>query len=191
MARTYSEMVPLGTEAPIFDLPAVNPGVDDRGGATRSLDDYSDRAAIVIAFICNHCPYVQTIEDRLLELAREMHPRGVQFIGICSNDPERYPDDGFEALAERTRQKNYPFPYLHDETQSVARAYDAVCTPDFFVYDADRKLVYRGRLDDGRPGQEPTTSELRDALHQLLEAGEITTEQHPSMGCNIKWKEAA
>lgn len=188
MARTFSEMVPLGTKAPSFELPAVNPNVDDHGGATRSLSEYADREALVIAFICNHCPYVQTLEDRMLDLARDMQARGVQFVGICSNDADKYPDDSPEALAERTREKDYPFPYLFDETQQVARAFDAVCTPDFFVYDKNQRLVYRGRFDDGRPGREPTTSELRDALEELLAEGEVNVEQLPSMGCNIKWR---
>lgn len=190
MARTYSEMVPLGTRAPAFSLPTVNPEVDNRGDGHRSLDDYADRSAVVVAFICNHCPYVQTIEDRLLDLAREMQPRGVQFIGICSNDAERYPDDSPQAMAERAREMDYPFPYLHDETQEVARTYHAVCTPDFFVFDQHRELVYRGRLDDGRPGQEPSTAELHDALDELMRTGQISSEQVPSMGCNIKWKDA-
>ena len=183
-----SQMIDLGTEAPPFELPAVNPDVDDRGGDTRSLSDYEDREAIVVVFMCNHCPYVQTIEDRLLRLARDMQARGVQFIGICSNDPDRYPDDRPEALASRAREKDYPFPYLHDASQEVARAYDAACTPDFFVFGRDRTLVYRGRLDDGTPRRPQTTTDLRDALDELLASGEITTEQIPSIGCSIKWK---
>ncbi len=153
------------------------------------MDDYADRQALVIVLMCNHCPYVQTIEDRLIQLAREMEGKGVTFIGICSNDAERYPDDSFDALAQRAREANYPFPYLHDESQDVARAFGAVCTPDFFVFDRDRKLVYRGRLDDGTPGRPQTTSDLRDALTEVLDTGEITTEQIASVGCNIKWRE--
>jgi peroxiredoxin len=181
-------MIPLGTEAPAFELPAVNPDVDDRGGETRSLEDYADREAVVVVFMCNHCPYVKTIEDRLLALARDMQARGVQFIGISANDAERYQDDSPEALASRAREKGYPFPYLYDESQEVARAYDAACTPDFYVFDRDRTLVYRGRLDDGTPGRPQTTNELRDALDQLLTTGEITVDQVPSIGCSIKWK---
>ena len=191
MARTYSEMVALGTPAPDFSLPAVNPDVDGAGGSTRRLDDYADAEALVVAFLCNHCPYVLDIEDRFLALAREYAERGVQVVAICSNDAASYPDDAPEWLAERARRKGYPFPYLHDATQDVARAYDAVCTPDFFVYDHDRKLAYRGRLDDGRPGQAPTTTDLRDALDALLERGAVTGEQLPSIGCNIKWREGA
>lgn len=191
MARTYSEMIPLGTPAPDFNLPVVNPEADGRGGERRSLADLDEAKALVVVFMCNHCPYVQTIEDRLLALARNMQQRGAAFVGICSNDAERYPDDAPEALAQRASEKAYPFPYLHDEDQKVARSYGAVCTPDFFVFDSDRLLVYRGRLDDGTPGREQTTNELRDALAELLEKGEISVEQIPSVGCNIKWKEAA
>lgn len=191
MARTYSEMVPLGTAAPAFDLPIANPDVDDFAKETRSLDDYADADALVVAFLCNHCPYVRAVEDRLVELAREMAPRGVQFVGICANDADAYPDDSFEAMAARAEEKQYPFPYLRDESQDVACAYDAVCTPEFYVYDRNRRLAYRGRLDDGRSGQEPTTTDLRDALEELLETGEVTGEQVPSMGCSIKWKQTA
>jgi peroxiredoxin len=191
MSKTYSEMTPLGSDAPPFDLPIANPQVDDRDGATRSLDDYADAEALVVVFMCNHCPYVHAVEDRLIALARDFAPRGVQVVGICSNDAERYPQDDFDAMAERAKEKGYPFPYLRDDSQDVARAYGAVCTPDFFVYDADRTLVYRGRLDDGRPGRDATQHDLRRALDELLETGEITTEQVPSMGCNIKWTEAA
>ena len=188
MARTYSEMIELGTTAPPFDLPAVNPEVDDRGDGRRSLGDYADARVLVVVFMCNHCPYVQTIEDRLLELARAYRERGVQFVGISSNDVEAYPDDSPEAMAARAREKGYPFPYLFDESQEVARAYGAVCTPDFFVYGPDRTLIYRGRLDDGRPGIEPTTTDLKDALDVYLQEGRVMEEQIPSMGCNIKWK---
>lgn len=191
MARTYSEMVPLGTPAPAFDLPIANPDVDDFAKETRSLDDYAEADVLVVAFLCNHCPYVQAIEDRLVGLAREMAPRGVQFVGICSNDAEAYPDDSFEAMTARAEAKRYPFPYLRDDSQAVARAYDAACTPEFYVYGPDRRLAYRGRLDDGRPGREPATTDLRDALDELLERGEVTGEQVPSMGCSIKWKRAA
>lgn len=190
MARTLSEIVPLGTAAPDFALPIANPEVDDRDGATRRLADYAEAEALVVVFMCNHCPYVHAVEDRLIALAQDVAPR-VQVVGISSNDAERYPADSFEAMAERAQAKGYPFPYLYDESQAVARAYDAVCTPDFFVYDAERRLVYRGRLDDGRPGQPATQHDLRHALHELLETGHVAAEQIPSMGCNIKWKESA
>lgn len=189
MAVTESTMMELGRSAPEFSLPAANPDVDDRGGDHRSLDDYADAEVLVVVFMCNHCPYVKHVEEELLEVAREYEARGVQFIGVCSNDPERYPDDSFESMAERARAKDYPFPYLQDETQEVAQAYEAACTPDFYVFDADRTLVYRGRFDETRPDQgEPHGGDLRQALDELLETGEVTMEQKPSMGCNIKWK---
>ena len=191
MAITYSEMLPLGTEAPAFDLPVANPSVDDvRGEAFRSLGDYPDAQALVVVFTCNHCPYVIAVEDRMIALAHEFTARGVQFVAVCSNDAETHPADSFENMAVRAEEKSYPFPYLHDESQEVARAYAAACTPDFYVFGSDRRLVYRGRLDDGTPGREPTTTDLRDALNELLDTGEVTMQQIPSMGCNIKWKDA-
>ena len=189
MSKTYSEMTALGSAAPAFDLPIANPHVDDRDGATRSLADYAGAEALVVVFMCNHCPYVHAVEDRLIALARDYASQGVQVVGICSNDAERYPQDDFDAMAERAKEKGYPFPYLRDDSQEVARAYGAVCTPDFFVYDADRTLIYRGRLDNGRPGRDATQHDLRRGLNELLETGEITAEQVPSMGCNIKWAE--
>ncbi len=189
MAVTYSQMTELGTDAPPFDLPAANPQVDDIARATRRLDDYADAEALVVVFTCNHCPYVLHVEDALLEVARVYQGRGVPFVGICANDAEHYPDDSFENMARRAQQKRYPFPYLHDESQEVARAYGAECTPDFFVYDRARRLVYRGRFDETRPGQgTPTGRDLRQALDQLLDTGAVTMEQYPSMGCNVKWR---
>lgn len=190
MALTYSEMIELGTEAPAFELPAVNPDVDSHGGGIRSLGDYAGARAVVVVFMCNHCRYVQHIEDALLQTAHEYQDQGVQFIGISSNDPVQYPDDSPEALGTRAREKRFPFPYLFDESQDVARAYGAVCTPDIFVFDSDRRLVYRGRFDETRPGQgTPTGRDLRAALDELLSEGEVTMEQNPSMGCNIKWRQ--
>ena len=127
----------------------------------------------------------------MIALAREFAPRGVQFVAICSNNAESHPADSFENMALRAEEKSYPFPYLHDESQEVARAYAAACTPDFYLFGSDRRLVYRGRLDDGTPGKEPTTTDLRDALNEFLDTGEVTMKQIPSMGCNIKWKDAA
>ena len=143
MAVTYSQMTELGADAPPFDLPAANPQVDNIARTTRSLDDYADADALVVVFTCNHCPYVIHVEDALLEVARTYQARGVAFVGICANDAAVYPDDSFENMARRAQQKKYPFPYLHDESQAVARAYGAECTPDFFVYDRDHRLVYR------------------------------------------------
>jgi len=182
-------MLDLGTSAPGFTLPAANPDVDDRGAEDRSLADYDDADALVIVFMCNHCPYVKHIEEELLDVAREYQERGVQFIGICSNDPERYPDDSFDRMAERTEAKDYPFPYLQDETQEVAQAYNAACTPDIYVFDEERALVYRGRFDETRPDAGvPHGGDLRQALDEVIEQGEVSMEQKPSMGCNIKWK---
>ncbi len=189
MAVTLSQMNALGAQAPTFDLPAANPQVDDRGGETRSLATYSDAEALVVVFMCNHCPYVVHVEDALLETARDYQGRGVQFVGISANDARQYPADSFDNMARRAQLKRYPFPYLYDATQEVARAYGAVCTPDFFVYDRARRLVYRGRFDETRPGQgTPTGRDLRQALDQLLESGAVSAEQFPSMGCNIKWR---
>ena len=189
MAVTESTMMELGHPAPDFSLPAANPDVDDRGDEHRSLTDYDDADVLVVVFMCNHCPYVKHIEDALLDVAREYQDRGVQFVGICSNDPERYPDDSFDSMAERARAKDYPFPYLQDESQEVATAYEAACTPDIYVFDEDRTLAYRGRFDETRPDHgEPHGGDLRQALDEVLEAGEVTMNQHPSMGCNITWK---
>lgn len=189
MAVTESTMLELGHPAPDFSLPAANPGVDDQGDARRSLADYNDAEVLVVVFMCNHCPYVKHIEEALLDVAREYQEEGVQFVGICSNDPERYPDDSFDSMAERAQDKDYPFPYLQDESQEVAQAYKAACTPDIYVFDEDRTLVYRGRFDDTRPdGDEAHGGDLRQALDELLSTGEVTMEQAPSMGCNIKWK---
>ena len=192
MAVTESKMLELGTSAPAFTLPAANPQVDERGGDTRSLSDYDDAEAVVIVFMCNHCPYVKHIEEALVDVATEYQARGVQFIGICSNDAERYPDDSFGKMAERAEEKGYPFPYLQDETQEVAREYKAACTPDLYVFDDERSLVYRGRFDETRPqGETAHGNDLRQALDELLDKGDITMEQKPSMGCNIKWKPEA
>lgn len=184
-------MLPLGTPAPDFHLPAANPSVDDRGdGLTRRLADYADARALVVVFTCNHCPYVHAVEDRLIALARETAARGVAFVAISANDADAYPADSFEAMAARAAEKGYPFPYLYDETQAVARAYDAACTPDFYLFDDVRRLVYRGRLDDGRPGRPPTTTDLADAIAATLDGRKPAATQHPSMGCSIKWKRA-
>lgn len=189
MALTESQMAELGTEAPDFDLPTANPNADDLFDVTRSLSDYDEANVLVIVFTCNHCPYAKHVEDALVETANAYQERGVQFIAINSNDPEQYPADGFERMVERARNKSFPFPYLHDESQRVAQAYGAVCTPDFFVYDADRTLVYRGRFDETRPnGDEAHGGDLRQALDELLDDGDVHMEQKPSMGCNIKWK---
>ena len=189
MSLTESQMAHLGTDAPAFDLPAANPDADARPGDTRSLSDFADADVLVVVFTCNHCPYAQHVEPALIELAEEYQPHGVAFAAISANDPETHPEDSFSEMAARAEAKGYPFPYLYDETQEVARAYGAACTPDFFVYGPDRTLAYRGRFDGTRPNKgTPTGEDLRAALDDLLEHGEVRTQQHPSIGCNIKWK---
>lgn len=183
-------MLDLGTTLPEFDLPAANPGV---AGATVSREALAGRPLVVV-FTCNHCPYAIHVEDRLIEQAHGWLAAGVGVVAISSNDADAHPEDSFEAMAARAQEKEYPFPYLYDETQNVARAFDAACTPDFYLFDAAGYLVYRGRLDDGRParshteGVPVTTSDLDDAVRQLLDTGAVTVDQIPSLGCNIKWK---
>jgi peroxiredoxin len=172
-----------GTRCPEFQLPAVD-------GKTYRRDDFGGAPVLVVMFICNHCPYVQAVEDRLIALNAEYGPRGVQFVGICSNDAGSYPDDAFDRLAERWRAKKYGFPYLHDESQEVAHAFGAVCTPDLFVYDRERQLAYRGRIDDSwKDPSKVTRRELADALDALLAGQRPSAAQKPSLGCSIKWKD--
>jgi peroxiredoxin len=172
----------LGAPCPDFELPGVD-------GRSYARDDFASASALVVMFICNHCPYVKAVEDRIIRLAREYGPRGVQVVGVCSNDAETYPDDSFDQLAARWRERGYGFPYLHDEPQDVARAFGAVCTPDIFVYDRDRHLAYRGRIDDSwKDESKVTTRELAGALDALLAGGKPAEKQRPSMGCSIKWR---
>jgi peroxiredoxin len=172
----------LGAACPDFRLPAVD-------GRTYARDDFGPSRVLVVMFICNHCPYVKAVEDRIIHLAREYGPRGVQLVGICSNDAATYPDDAFDKLAARWRERSYGFPYLHDEPQTVARAFGAVCTPDIFVYDAARRLAYRGRIDDSWKDEGKVTKrELAAALDALLAGEKPAAQQRPSMGCSIKWK---
>ena len=172
----------LGAACPSFRLPAVD-------GGTYALSDFAASPVLVIMFICNHCPYVKAVEDRLIQLARAYGPRGVQLVGVCANDAVTYPDDSFANLAARWREKAYGFPYLHDEPQAVARAFGAVCTPDIFVYDRDRRLAYRGRIDDSwKDESKVTRRELAAALDALLAGARPAAEQRPSMGCSIKWR---
>lgn len=183
MVRTASTMLPLGTEAPDFALP-------DTTGKTVSLADFSDAPALLVVFMCNHCPYVKHVASALAELAREYQQRGVAVVGINSNDVEAYPDDSPEKMAEEVQRRGYSFPYLYDRTQQVAKAYRAACTPDFYVFDAQRRLVYRGQMDGSRPGNNlPVTGEdLRAALDAVLEGRPAREDQQPSLGCNIKWR---
>lgn len=186
MALLESRMVDLGTVAPPFELANANVRV---GGAAVSLVDYvKDSKAFVIMFICNHCPYVKVIEQRLISLVNSYKKEDVAFIGICSNDPVSHPSDSFEAMRSNAEEKSFPFPYLQDLSQDIARSYGAECTPDFFAFDQSNQLIYRGRLDDGNPSRGPITADLDDALSLFLEKGELTDSQIPSMGCNIKWK---
>ena len=180
MALTESTMVKLGSPANDFSLP-------DTDGNTVSLSDFKADTLVVI-FTCNHCPYAKAVEDRLIILGNDYKGK-TDFVLISSNEIENYPDDAPEKMAERHAEKNYPFPYLFDETQEVAKAYGAVCTPDIFLYDSDRKLRYRGRLDDNwKEPENVTREELRTAIDFVLSGSEIDFDQVPSMGCNIKWK---
>lgn len=185
MARTPSTMVPLDTEAPDFELP-------DTDGNLVTLGDFEDAPGLLVMFLCNHCPYVKHIREELAEFAREYQERGLAIVGICSNDVEQYPQDGPEGMAREVEEVGYTFPYLYDESQDVARAFNAACTPDFFLYDIDRMLVYRGQFDSSRPGNKliVTGEDLREAAEAVLE-GRVPAEegQVPSLGCNIKWKE--
>lgn len=177
-------MIPLGSEAPDFRLPDVV------SGSELSLGDLKSDVATVLMFICNHCPYVKHLQYGLVEVADEYIPKGVSFVAINSNDVENYPDDSPEKMKEVAEEKGYKFPYLFDETQEVAKAYDAACTPDFFVYDRDLKCVYRGQFDDSRPGNgKPVTGkDMRMALDSIVAGEAVDWEQIPSIGCNIKWK---
>ena len=180
MALTESTMVKLGSEAPYFNLPNTN-------GENVSLEHFKAEILVVI-FTCNHCPYAKAVEDRLIELGNN-YSETVDFVLISSNDVENYPADSPEKMAELARNKGYPFPYLFDETQEIAKAYSAVCTPDIFLYNSERKLKYRGRLDDNwqNPNQ-VERKELKMAIEATLNGRGIDFEQIPSMGCNIKWK---
>ncbi len=183
MALTESTMLPLGTKAPNFHLRDV---VSDN---YYTLDDLRSDRATVIMFICNHCPYVIHVNPELVRIAQEYRNKGVSFIAISSNDVENYPEDAPDKMSIVAKVLRYPFPYLYDKYQEVARAYDAACTPDFYVFDGDTRLTYRGRLDDSRPGNDIglTGVDLRHAIDATL-AGETIEPQHPSMGCGIKWK---
>ena len=183
MARTPSTMLELGTPAPPFELPDVT-------GEMVSIDDYAAAPALLVMFICNHCPFVKHVRDELARLGRDYTARGVGIVAISANDAEAYPADAPGELAKEKRDAGYVFPYLYDETQQVALAYQAACTPDFYLFDGDRKLVYRGQLDDSRPGNDvPVTGrDLRAALDAVLEGRPVDQDQRPSLGCNIKWK---
>lgn len=183
MAMTASTMLPLGTKAPPFTLPDVE-------GRPVSLTDFDDAAALVVVFMCNHCPFVKHILNDLVRLVKEYQPKGAAFVGINSNDVENYPEDRPERMAQIAKETGFTFPYLYDATQEVAKSYRAACTPDFFVFDKERALVYRGQMDDSRPGTGVpiTGTDLRAALDAVLKGEPVPEEQRPSIGCNIKWK---
>jgi thiol-disulfide isomerase/thioredoxin len=189
MALTYSQDTDLGTQAPAFDLPPANPAADTIDGPTRRLADYDAADVLVVVFTCNHCPYAKHVEDALIQFSQDYASQSVQVVAINANDAEAYPDDSFLNMAERASEQSYPFPYLHDASQEVAKAYGALCTPDVFVYDVERQLAYHGRVDETRPGQGTAdAADLRQAVDELLKQGTVQMEQAPSMGCNIKWK---
>lgn len=187
MALTESNMLPIGTIVPEFILP------DTISDKNLSISELCSKNATVIMFICNHCPYVLHVNNELVRLANDYQPKGVSFIAISSNDAVKYPQDRPEAMKVFAQNSGYTFPYLYDESQEVARAYDAACTPDFYIFDGEKKLRYRGRLDDSRPRVEnpkpATGSDLRGALNAILAHQMISEIQYPSIGCNIKWKE--
>lgn len=184
MAATPSTMLPLGTSAPLFTLP------DTVSGDMISLADVKSDKANVVMFICNHCPYVKHVNSQLVQLAHDYHLKGVTILAINSNDIISHPGDAPDKMKEAAKTIGYPFPYLFDETQEVAKAYQAACTPDFYLFDGDLQLVYRGQFDDARPGNNvPVTGQdLRAALDAVLNDEQPDPNQTPSMGCNIKWK---
>jgi peroxiredoxin len=179
-----STMLPLGTEAPDFALPDVV------SGRTVTLADLDDRAALLVMFLCRHCPYVAHVRSAIASLAREHVGSALGIVAIGANDPATHPEDAPEGLAGEAVEAGYPFPYLFDETQEVAKAFTAACTPDFFLFDADRRLVYRGQFDGSRPGNGvPVTGEdLRAAIDAVLQGRAVPADQHPSVGCSIKWR---
>ena len=184
MARTYSEMIALGATIPAFSL------LDTLSGKMISIDTIKGEHGTVFMFICNHCPFVVHVNDELVKLANEYKEKGIGFLAISANDVVKHPDDGPDRMKAIALQLAYPFPYCYDETQEVAKTFGAACTPDFFIYDANNQLVYRGQLDDSRPGNgiPVTGSDIRNALDSLITGNAVSTEQRPSIGCNIKWK---
>lgn len=183
MARTPSNMLPLGTKAPKFEL------LDTVSNKKCSLDDLKGEKGTVIMFICNHCPFVIHVNPMIVKLAKEYQEKGISFVAISSNDVENYPQDAPHLMKDKAQEEDYTFPYLYDETQEVAKAYDAACTPDFYLFDSEMKLVYRGQLDDSRPGNDVplTGTDLKNAMDAVLDGKAVVAEQKPSLGCNIKW----
>jgi peroxiredoxin len=186
MVRTASTMLPLGTLAPDFSLPDTN-------GENVCRDDFRGKQGLLVIFMCNHCPYVKHVAPELARLSDEYQTQGVAVVGISSNDAVAYPDDSPEMMKREAAEQGYHFPYLYDESQAVAQAYKAACTPDFYLFDDQLKLVYRGQLDDSRPkqGSQPDGKDLRAALDAMLAGSTVPDSQKPSIGCNIKWKSGA
>lgn len=186
MVKTASTMATLGSPAPDFSLVNVD-------GRTVSLANFEGAKALLVIFMCNHCPFVKHVAAELTRLAIDYRPKGVSIVGINSNDARAHPEDSPERMVHEVEERGYPFPYLYDETQEVAQAYKAACTPDFFLYDAQRRLVYRGQLDDSRPsnGIPVTGRDLRWAIDAVLVGKPVPEPQKPSIGCNIKWQQGA
>jgi peroxiredoxin len=186
MVKTASTMATLGSKAPDFSLINVD-------GLTVSLADFSGSKGLLVIFMCNHCPFVKHVAAELAHLASDYMPKGFAVVGINSNDAGTHPEDSPERMIHEVEERGYPFPYLYDETQEVAQAYKAACTPDFFLYDSQQRLVYRGQLDDSRPsnGVPVTGRDLRAAIDAVLAGKPVLEPQKPSIGCNIKWKQAA
>ena len=185
MTRTPSNMIPLGTTAPDFVLP------DAVSGNNKTLSELKSDTATVIMFICNHCPFVKHIRKGLINLANDYIPKGLSFIAISANDASEYPEDAPDKMKTVAEEFDYPFPYLYDESQETAKAYNAACTPDFYIFDHNLGCIYRGQFDSSRPGSDiPVTGEdIRSALDNILAGKPVPTQQRPSLGCNIKWKQ--
>ncbi|MGB5658766.1 MAG: thioredoxin family protein [Thermoanaerobaculia bacterium] len=183
MVMTPSTMLPLGTPAPDFSLP-------DTENRLVSTNEFSAAPGLLVMFLCNHCPFVKHIREALARFATEYRDRGLAIVAISSNDVAAFPEDSLEMMRQEAQEAGYGFPYLYDETQDIAKAYRAACTPDFFLFDGEGRLIYRGQFDDSRPGNEvPVTGrDLAAAVDALLEGAPVTLEQKPSIGCNIKWK---
>ena len=184
MALTESNMLPIGTKAPYFELQ------DTVSGSTLNYNDVAGTKGTIVVFSCNHCPFVIHVNDEIVRMANDYRTQGFGFVAISSNDIEKYPQDAPEHMWKIARKKNYTFPYLFDETQEIAKAYDAACTPDFYLFDAELKLIYRGQLDDSRPGNGIPVNgrDLRNAMDAVLRNAKVPEPQKPSIGCNIKWK---
>ena len=183
MVATASTMLPLGSSAPDFRLP-------DPDGKWVSLGDFKEAPGLLVMFICNHCPFVKHIRQGLAEFGRDYQTRGLAVVAINSNDVDNYPEDSPSKMAEESQRVGYTFPYLYDERQEVAQAYQAACTPDFYLFDGEGRLAYRGQFDDSRPtnGKPVTGADLREAADSILEGRPVPQDQTPSLGCNIKWK---